>query len=790
MRVYTADVDVIQADARQVHFFFKPADESHIFLLEELEFQQAHFISNVALADQILLHHQPSADVHVYVYVKNQELLITKEWDGLSHFHDQPHFYSFTMTNHHHLVSLRQVGLTRVVLIDQQNTVIHQIDDVATREKSSVEIPYELGFTSTFFRFTTIAVARYQEYHLVATYDLFRKVITIEKILFSIERFSETLELTLTSKNELTLKNLETGVKTVVNLARIPRNQGRKVLLLDDVKSEKKRHVLAIFKEDATRFFIYTKSDGIYIGKNNPFKVTGHQVNLKMISGFRNVYFVGRSTHYAYQAAGKYETLYLKDEQHQVTTFKRPFKNLPLLRRYGYYKVPLSRLFRDDQIHTNLFVGDKKAVVHNFKRRFGDKKAKTLLRKKVGEQLLVIRTTLGGNLTVTRIPFAPEYTLWNRLKISAAYVAAKFSRKDALPTNLYFEKKSETAAESGFRVFERVMELAPKTSRNYYILSEKSPEFSKLKEQFGKALIAKYSFRHYLAIFQANYFISSELSNHVLNDRLYIDHLRQKLMDVPLVFLQHGIMFAKPVDNPMAFGFHKDKNLYTMYKSVISSQLEAKEFYKMGYVKEDLIQTGLATLDFATLDPGADKIAYMPTYRYWEEGLIYKGEIEQTTYYKSLIKVIQAFEKAGLLDRLLLVPHNKFSTFIKENMPAYESIISDNPSVALKQSVVFITDYSSAIYDAIFRGAYPIFYWEEKDMLIEQYKAIPPVNENNAPGPIAYDAEQLVELAKHAISREYELEQNYKDRYKAINAFDDRKNTERILAFLQQDNIL
>lgn len=30
-----------------------------------------------------------------------------------------------------------------------------------------------------------------------------------------------------------------------------------------------------------------------------------------------------------------------------------------------------------------------------------------------------------------------------------------------------------------------------------------------------------------------------------------------QLMKVPFIFLQHGIMFAKPVDNPMALGFHK-----------------------------------------------------------------------------------------------------------------------------------------------------------------------------------------------------------------------------------------
>lgn len=174
-------------------------------------------------------------------------------------------------------------------------------------------------------------------------------------------------------------------------------------------------------------------------------------------------------------------------------------------------------------------------------------------------------------------------------------------------------------------------------------------------------------------------------------------------MSVPFIFLQHGIMFAKPVDNPMAYGFHKDKNPYNIYKSVISSPLEAGEFYKMNYEEKDLILTGLATLDYAKLEQGADKIAFMPTYRFWEESLIYNNNIEDTSYYKTIMKVIKAFKSAGLLERLLIVPHNKFSQHIYDNMPEYKENISDNPSEALKKSIVFITDYSSAIYDAIYR---------------------------------------------------------------------------------------
>ena len=143
-------------------------------------------------------------------------------------------------------------------------------------------------------------------------------------------------------------------------------------------------------------------------------------------------------------------------------------------------------------------------------------------------------------------------------------------------------------------------------------------------------------------------------------------------------------MFAKPVDNPMAFGFHKQFNKYNNIKNVISSDLEAEQFYKMGYEDIDLMKTGLATFDVAKLCENANKISYMPTYRYWEERLIYSGDITKTSYFQSIMKVINAFEYNNMLDKLLIVPHNKFSDYIYENMPEYRSIIEANPSEALK----------------------------------------------------------------------------------------------------------
>src|SRR5699024_234738 len=351
-------------------------------------------------------------------------------------------------------------------------------------------------------------------------------------------------------------------------------------------------------------------------------------------------------------------------------------------------------------------------------------------------------------------------------------------------------KDASSANESGFKVFEEINHLENVESINKFIIDINNEKFHELKKLYGKDIIKLYSFSHYIYLFAATNFISSELSNHVLAVRVYNDLLNDKIRRTPLYFLQHGIMFAKPVDNPMALGFHKSNQVNNLKKSVISSDLEAKEFYKMGYTENDLIKTGLPKLDSATLNVHADKIAYMPTWRYWEEGSIIRNDIENTTYYQSLIEVIYAFEKASLLDRLLIVPHNKFAEYIKDNLVQYRDIISTDPSEALKNSVIFITDYSSIIYDAIYRGAYPIFYWKEKDYLIKHYKATPPVNEKNAPGKIATSPQDLIDFVKIAMESNYEIPVEITKKYMKINEFNDNLNTYRVIKELQKLKVL
>ncbi|WP_176723004.1 CDP-glycerol glycerophosphotransferase family protein, partial [Staphylococcus equorum] len=353
-----------------------------------------------------------------------------------------------------------------------------------------------------------------------------------------------------------------------------------------------------------------------------------------------------------------------------------------------------------------------------------------------------------------------------------------------------FEKDASKAVESGKYVFESAASNKTIKSKNVFILDKNSQQYPSMKKKWDSKIIERFSFKNYLYVFLADYFISSELSNHVINTRIFNDKLNDKIKATPLYFLQHGIIFMKPHDNPQSSGFHKKNMTNNIVKSVVSSDVEAKEFNVMGYNDFDVMKTGLPKLDGANLTEGADKITYMPTWRPWEESEVFNGNIQRTTYYQSLMDIIKVFDQAGMLDRLQIAAHNKFSEFAKTHFKNYKDIFVEDPTDTLTNSAIYITDISSIILDAAYRGSYPIFYWKDFDTIIEKHGGETPVNEANAPGTVVYSENELITAVKHAIANNYKTSDQIKKNYKMINEFDDNRNTERVISELIKDDVL
>nr|UKS68310.1 teichoic acid biosynthesis protein [Lactococcus garvieae] len=537
-------------------------------------------------------------------------------------------------------------------------------------------------------------------------------------------------------------------------------------------------------KINKTCFYIYS-----YKGKNYltccPKKAYGIKSDLKVSFVKDTVIIYGKYSNTYRQSTGEYDYIYIKGNDKPISSFRRLSTGRG--KSFAFAKIPIEFLTDTEEIHRGLYLGNEVEKLYPlYMKNYLKEDFEVFARKKINSNIVIFRGNVGEGTSCTILPFSEEYSLSNILKQNIASLTRK--KGDKAPINLYFEKFSKKADESAIKVFDKV--LAENTlSKNYFILDKRSKDFPLLKEKYGNKLVKKYSLKHYSLIYNADHFISTEFSNHLINDRIFINKLRSKITKTPLIFLQHGIMFAKPIENPMAAGFHKKNIKINLKKVVISSKLEAKEFYKVGYQPDDLLLSGLATFDYPVIND-LKFYSYMPTYRYWEEHLVYENRLEETSYYRDIISVIRAFEENNLLEKLLIVPHNKFADYIVDHFPNYKENICTNPSEALTVSKIFISDYSSAIYDAINRGSYPIFWWKEKDMLIEKYQAQPSLNEDTAPGPIAYTEQELIETVLNAERRGFQLEEAFIDKYKKINNFSDNKNTERIVDYLKTEKII
>lgn len=482
--------------------------------------------------------------------------------------------------------------------------------------------------------------------------------------------------------------------------------------------------------------------------------------------------------------------VYLNDKK--VGKVIRPL-NFWKFRHLAIIKVDVEDVLNSGEIHSEIGVGDANGNYINLSLKKKHEGINYYARKKIGGNYLLIRSTVGsGSVRLVNILMQPEYTKLNMFKNFVAHQLSKVMGKKNIV--LMFEKETAKANESGYYVFERLMEENAKNKLNskiYFVIDKNCNDYKKVIEKYPDNTIAKYTFKHYLYIYISKYFLSSELSNHVINPRLYIESINREIAKKPLVFLQHGIMFSKPIDNPAAAGFSKHNPNTNYYKCIISSELEATQFYKKDFKRSDLIKCGLPKFDVSKQDPNADKVLIMLTYRYWEEALIMNPEtIKETTYYKVYMKIINAFEENGMLDKLLISCHPKFADCIIQAAPKYADIVEKDVNKGIENAKIFITDYSSASYDAHYRGSYIIYYWEERDYLIENYQAIPPVNEDNCDGVPVFSIDELMTEIKNAIANDFVMDPMYEERYKLINEFSDNKNGERLIKELKELEII
>lgn len=273
---------------------------------------------------------------------------------------------------------------------------------------------------------------------------------------------------------------------------------------------------------------------------------------------------------------------------------------------------------------------------------------------------------------------------------------------------LVFEKLSQRAQESGFEYFKYTQRKFPR-EKTYFVIKSDSSDLCKTKGM--KNVVLHGSFSHFYLLIRAGLFISSETPGHAYFWRENMGLTANVVRTKPYVFLQHGVLGFKKLDNM----FYGDR-LTAPIRLITSSQFEQDIVTKnLGYDVKKVPITGLARWDLIDLKRERtnlrDKILLFYTWRPWLDD-VDDETFATSEYLSSINKSIQLIKQMNLDKEIIVMMHPKMQASLSEkeisNIRLWTD--SDGPLNELMSSVaLLITDYSSLAWEAYYREIPVIF---------------------------------------------------------------------------------
>ncbi|PQD96187.1 CDP-glycerol--glycerophosphate glycerophosphotransferase [Pradoshia eiseniae] len=354
---------------------------------------------------------------------------------------------------------------------------------------------------------------------------------------------------------------------------------------------------------------------------------------------------------------------------------------------------------------------------------------------------LFIRKSITGQYVIVITSLMSK---WINLVEKAAYFMSKLSKNKEV-YDIYFEKFSQGASESGFELFKYAFE---NNKNAVYILDRDYHKFQELKNIYGNNLVAKNSFRAFYYIFLARSFQSSDLVSHIQR-RLYDNDslIKRKILACnKKIMLQHGVCLCT---NIFERGYFNKKVPITPDYLLVNSKYERDLFIQnTEYHANELMVTGLPNLDLYVKEKNNTKkeITFLLTWRPWD----ITGKIEEGSYidrYLSFLKLIQTHHFYSD-KKVNIILHPKSRIILEEQFPDIYKDLSKHLydgdiKEALINSKVVISDYSSIIYYAFAGGSNIILYWQDKELAESQYGSKNILQEEIAFGDIVYEFNHL-----------------------------------------------
>lgn len=310
--------------------------------------------------------------------------------------------------------------------------------------------------------------------------------------------------------------------------------------------------------------------------------------------------------------------------------------------------------------------------------------------------------------------------------------------------------------------------------QRYYIYDD---EFEKIQDEFkgvNKKQLVKYgTVKHKLLYLASSKVLTSFQAMSYYNPLGKNMKCYRDILKYDLIYLQHGILHCH---TPWIFSNEKNE----IEKVVVSSQYETENFIKnYNYFDRNLIKSGMPRLDFIDVkSEGKNKIVYAPTWRKHLIGdltadnrrILKKKQFLESDYYKKINALLNSQALIKMLEKRNYIfefkIHPVFRDYIDLFKTKSKNIIINADSVNLEEYKLFITDYSSYVFDYVYLKR-PIIYFlpdeEEFNAGLHIYRKLDlPIEEGF--GPITKTAEELVEKINFMIENNLMVEEKYQNR--------------------------
>ena len=347
------------------------------------------------------------------------------------------------------------------------------------------------------------------------------------------------------------------------------------------------------------------------------------------------------------------------------------------------------------------------------------------------------------------------------------------------------------AGDNGEAFFRFIREKHPEIDARF-VLQKSSKAYPDLKK-LGK-IIENGTLQEKLSALLSDFMISSQAEEPYLNplhqDR---DVFRDLMADKHFVFLQHGII----KDDLSSWLMRSNKNFYGFVTSTIPEYRSVLEGH-YGYTEKEIWLTGLPRFDRLEKYDAPDLITIMPT---WRRFLMQEQDTKSMAYplvpdfvesdfyqfYNKLLNDHRLLESAkehgyqlAFLPHPTLQPH--INVFNKNEEVLFFGLDTDYNNVYQKSALV-VTDYSSAIFDAVYLYR-PVIYaqFDQKEFFSGEhiYEKGYFDYERDGFGEVECRYDSTVNRIIEYIENGCQMKQKYRERADRFFAFRDRNNCQRV----------